>query len=101
MGKTHRDNEPKRFPEGGVKSKRWVEIKVESARPVKIIIVVVVVEWCCILIIYYCWQASRASRSSRLRETLTFNKILQTAAEGCLPPIPSPFVVGSGFAFKT
>jgi len=45
MGKTHRDNEPKRFPEGGVKSKRWVEIKVGSTRPVKIIVVVVVVEY--------------------------------------------------------
>ena len=43
MGKTHRDNEPKKFPEGGVKSKRWVEIKVGSTRPVKIIVVVVVV----------------------------------------------------------
>ena len=38
MGKTHGDDEPKKFPEGGVKSKRWVEIKVESARPVKIIV---------------------------------------------------------------
>ena len=45
MGKTHRDDEPNKFPEGGVKSKRWVETKVQSARPVKIIVVVVVVEY--------------------------------------------------------
>ena len=45
----------------------------------KIIVVVVVVECCCFLIIYYWWQGSSAHLASRLREMITFVKILRLA----------------------
>ena len=46
---------------------------------VVVVVVVVVVEWCRIIIIYYCWQGSTASLASRLREMITFVKILRLA----------------------